>query len=29
LVELAAGGDHDMEVYMLYWIAHILQKPFE
>jgi len=29
LVELAAGGDHDMEVYILYWIAHILQKPFE
>ena len=29
LVELAAGGDHDMEVYTLYWIAHILQKPFE
>jgi hypothetical protein len=29
LVELAAGGDHDMEVYILYWFAHILQKPFE
>jgi hypothetical protein len=29
LVALAAGGDHDMEVYMLYWFAHILQKPFE
>jgi len=29
LVELAAGHDHDMEVYILYWFAHILQKPFE
>lgn len=29
LVALAAGNDHDMEVYILYWIAHILQKPFE
>jgi len=29
LVALAAGNDHDMEVYILYWIAHILQKPFD
>jgi len=29
LVSLAAGGDHDMELYILYWFAHILQKPFE
>jgi hypothetical protein len=29
LVSLAAGGDHDMEVYILFWFAHILQKPFE
>lgn len=29
LCELASGGSESMKTYMIYWFAHILQKPFE